>query len=394
MAFLYVNSKGNPWSKHSYSAGNDFDQSPYKYYLRRVLGWKEKDNKARFLFGKALEESIQFHHDHYGLDPVADFDKRWAAHKDKEVSYTSTEQNWETLRKMGSDIVRLYTVVQPTLPIPIGARTVWQREYAKQVFPGDPNYGGIEDAGKLDIVSYADWNHPLLEPISPSDTVYRPLIVDIKTSAVEFPDQPGMAAFDAQLRRYSWLSGIRDVALLWFVKKGLGYKKGYSITFLESVGNFIAGQEGVVAKIEDSGDLWVVTNDFLVAEMDKVQGKKGDRLDTTNEAKQRAMNFLEQHATKVSPDKVTKQRMQFNHGRVTDESADDAGRIAGRQIVNIVNAWKEKKWPNTFGIRYPKDDRNDSYFRAFVLNEPNYRDQNFVRSDEQAMDDLFLEDTQ
>src|ERR1700676_3501474 len=89
LAFLYINSHGTPWRKHSYSAGNDFDQSPYKYYLRRVLGWKERDNKARFLFGKALEEAIQFHHDHNGIGAVEDFKRRWTQHQGNgNISYT------------------------------------------------------------------------------------------------------------------------------------------------------------------------------------------------------------------------------------------------------------------------------------------------------------------
>ena len=215
--------------------------------------------------------------------------------------------------------------------------------------------------------------------------------MDIKTSALDFPEQPGMAGFDTQLRRYSWLSGIRDVSLLWFKKSGLGYKKGYSVTFIEPAGSYMAGAEAVVAKI-DGEDIWVVHNDFMVAEMDKAQGKKGDKLDQTDEAKQRALNWLNQFGFKVPLSSLTRQRLQFNAGRVSEQSANEAGQIAGRQIVGIVNAWKNKEWPNTFGIRYPHDDRNDSYFRGFVLGDEAYKKQNFTKSDEQTFDDLFRED--
>lgn len=394
MNYLYVNSKGTPWKKHSYSAGNDFDQCPYKYYLRRVLGWKERDNKARFLFGKALEEAIQFHHDHNGTGAVDYFKRIWAAHKETlNISYTEVEKNWETCEKIGVDMIRLYVAIQPSLPIPLGGQTVFQREYAKEVFPGDPNYGGIEDAGKLDIVSYVDPKHPMLPKIDwkPEYGLFRPVIVDIKTSAIDFPEQPGMAGFDAQLRRYSWLSGIRDVSLLWFKKSGLGYKKGYSVTFIEPQGSYLAGAEAVIARVEDQ-EAWVVHNDFMLAEMDRQQGRKGDKLDQTAEAKQRAFVWLQQYGLKVPLSSLTRQRVQFNAGYVTPQSADDAGRLAGRQIVSIVNAWKNKEWPNTFGIRFPRDDRNDSYFRAFVLNDVNFRNQNFIKTDEQSFDDLFKED--
>lgn len=385
MAHLYINSKGTPWRKHSYSSGNIFEQCPYKYYLMKVLGWKERDNKGSFMFGRALEESIQFHHDHTGQGAVEDFKRRWAVHQSSDIKYTDKEKNWETCLAMGVDMIRLYVAMQPGLPIPLGGRSVFQREYAKEVFPQDPNYGGIEDAGKLDIVTYVEPDHPMLPKIEWKSEYgdVRPLIVDIKTSAVDFPEQPGIAGLDTQLRRYSWLSGIRDVSLLWFRKSGLGYKKGYSVTFLESIGLFVPGKEGVVALV-DGDHVWIVYNDFMIAEMDRVIGKSKDE--------QVQYNWLAQHAVKVDKSAVTRQRMQFNAGRVSQQSADDAGRIAGRQIIGIVNAWKNKEWPNTFGIRYPHDDRNDSYFRGFVLQDEAFRKQNFTKSDEESFDNLFTED--
>ena len=87
---------------------------------------------------------------------------------------------------------------------------------------------------------------------------------------------------------------------------------------------------------------------------------------------------------------ITKQRLQFNAGYVTIESAEDAGKIAQGQIVRIVNAWQNDTYPNTFGVRYPKDDRSDPYFRAFVLNDEAFKQQNFTKSDEDI--DLFAEE--
>jgi len=395
MAYLYISSKGVPWRKHSYSSGNTWDQCPYKYYLAKVLGWREIDNKARFLFGKAIEESIQYFHDHAGqVNIVEDFERRWSAYANNgNISYTDVEKNWTNCLAMGCDMVKLYIAMQPKLPIPMGGKSVWQRNYAKEVFPSDPNYGEIEFEGRLDIVCYVEPEHPMLPKIEwkPEYGAYRPLIVDIKTSAVEFPEQPGMAALDSQLRAYSWVSGIRDVALLWFVKSGISYKKGYSATVLDAVGTYAPGDEVIIARVEGE-EAWIVHNDFMVAEMDKAQGKKGDKLDQTDEAKQRALNWLNQFGFKVPLSSLTRQRLQFNAGRVSEQSANEAGQIAARQIVGIVNAWKNKEYPNTFGIRYPHDDRNDSYFRGFVLGDEAYKKQNFIKSDEQTFDDLFRED--
>jgi len=399
MPHLYINVKGEPWKKHSYSAGNTFDQCPLKYYYQKVLGWKERDNKARFQFGKALEEAIQYHHDHDGQGAVEHFKTIWAANKDSNIlTYTATEKDWATCNRMGIDMIRLYVAIQPTLPIPLGGRSVFQREYKKEVFPGDPNYGEIEDAGKLDIVVYADWEHPLLPRVAEAmrKGPYRQMIVDIKTSAVKYPDTPGIAAQDTQLRRYSWLSGMRLVAFLVFVKTSLGYKKGSDVRFLEPVGDYKPGDEGVIAKI-DGDKLSIVRGDFMIAEMERIQGKKTDKngvekLEQTDIAKERVDVWLKQFAVQVTPDQVTKQRVQFLVGVVSEKGAEDAGLIAGRQIVSIVNASKSKQWPNTFGVRYPHDDTNDSYFKAFVMGDENFKNQNFIKTDEETLDDLFKED--
>jgi hypothetical protein len=395
MPHLYVNSKGKPWTSHSYSAGCLYDKSPLAYYLQKILGWKERENKARFAFGKAIEESIQYYHEHNGEGAAADFLRRWEVYRGTgQLVYTNLEKDWETCKKIGHDMIRLYVAMQPSLPIPLGGRSVFQRTYSKQVFPGDKNYGGIEDAGKLDIVCYADIDHPRLSRVNwkPEYGAYRPLIVDIKTSAVDFPEQPGMAAYDAQLRRYSWLSGIRDVSLLWFKKSGLGYKRGYSVTFIEPAGQYAAGEEAVVAQV-DGENIWVFKSDFMLEEMDRAHGKNAKgKTDQTKEGEERGQEFLKKYGLKVHTNFLTRQRLQFNAGYVSQQSANEAGKIAARQIVSIVNSWKNNDWPDTFGIRYPKDDRNDSYFRAFVLKDENFKNQNFVKSDEESFDSLFEED--
>ncbi len=394
MPFLYINSKGQPWKKHSYSAGNTFDQCPFKYKLQKIHGWREKNNKARFELGRAFEASIQYYHENRGdlKAAIAHFDAAWqpfAAQTD--LQYTKVEKDWVQCRRIAHDWLKLYALRQPHLPIPLGGQCVFQREYAKEVFPGDPNYGEIEDAGKLDIVAFVEPDHPMLPKLNwlPEYGAFRPIIVDIKTAGTDFPDQYGIAAYDTQLRRYSWLSGIRDVALLWFVKKGLTIQKGYSVTLLEDAGHMKAGQEAVVAGVDDEG-IWLLPNDFMVEEMERVQGKKNGKTEQTNAAKARRDEWLEENGTFTSEEAVTKQRLQFNAGFVTVESAEDAGKIAQKQIVNIVTAWHTQNYPNTFGVRYPHDDRTDPYFRAFVLNDKMFKDSNFTKSDEDV--DLFAEE--
>lgn len=394
MAFLYINAKGLPWKKHSYSAGNTFDQCPLKYKLQKIHGWKEKNSKARFELGRAFESAIQYYHENRGdlKAAIAHFQGLWSPFADnKELQYTKVEKDWMQCSRIATDWLKLYAIRQPSLPIPLGGQVVFQREYAKEVFPGDPNYGEIEDAGKLDIVAFVEPTHPLLPRLNwlPEYGAFRPIIVDIKTAGTDFPDQYGIAAHDTQLRRYSWLSGIRDVALLWFVKKGLTIQKGYSVTLLEDAGFLKAGQEAVIALVEDEG-VWLLPNDFMVEEMERVQGKKNGKTEQTNVAKERRAAWLEENGTFTDESTITKQRLQFNAGFVTVESAEDAGKIAQKQIINIVQAWHSQNYPNTWGVRYPHDDRSDPYFRAFALNDKQFKEANFTKSDDDI--DLFAEE--
>jgi hypothetical protein len=360
-----------------------------------VLGWREKDNKAAFKFGRALEEAIQFYHENNGTRGLETFIAKWAVHKDdKELKFTKTEKTWENLDRCGRDMMRLYMIKQPVFPIPMGAQSIFQREYAKEVYPGDQTYGEIEDAGKLDIVCYVQPNHPMLPKMEwkPEFGIFRPLIVDIKTGAKDFHEAQGMSRYDMQLRRYSWLSNIRTVAFLWFKKANSNFSKGKSVMLLEDAGVFKAGSEAVVAA-EGDDFIYLVVNDYFITEMDKAQGRNAKgALENTKLSQARKFEWLETNAVKVQESSLTCCRVQFNAALITAEEAAVAGRVAGRQIQGIVNAWATNTWDDTFGVKYPHDDTRDPYFQAFVLNDKNYRDLNFKKSDSSELDELFADD--
>lgn len=390
MGYLYVDSRGREVTRHSYSAGLEFEQAPLKFKLRRIYGWREKDTKAALLFGRALESAVQYFHETAGQgDVVHEFARLWAPQADKTLIYTRAEGDWASLLRAGTEMVRLYRLIQPQLPLPFETR--FQREFVKEVFPGDPRLGGIEFFGKLDMISYVDPQHPRLAriPWSATDGITRPLITDMKTSGVDFPDISGLVEQDLQLRSYAWLTGILDVAFLWFKKNGHSLKKGTSVTLLENAGRFAAGAEAVIAQIE--GDqAWLVGNDDMLEEMNKAQGRKEDgAIDQTKVAKQRRDEWVRKNAVCAPFAALTRQRIQFISGRVPRESAEDAGQIAGNQIGRIVAAWEADKWPNTFGVHFPRDDSRDPFFKAFVLRDNVFRDATF----EQRDDDVeFLED--
>jgi len=386
MGFLYIDYRGNEKIRHSYSAGQDFDRNPYAFYLRRVLGWSEKDSKASLLFGRALESAIQFYHENNGQGAVEEFERLWVVHKGKDaLVYTKRERDWDPLNRAGREMMKLYAIRQPSLPMPMSTR--FQREFTREVFPGDPKFGGIEFYGKLDAMPSVDPYHPLLTKIEWQEKygLFRPVIVDIKTSGQDFADTPGICAYDIQLRTYSWLTGKRDVAFLWFKKNLHELKKGTSVTLLEDAGDcFKAGEEAVVAYTSEKEGTFVVHDDLAMEEMEKFVGESPN----TKEGKIRRMEFLENATTKVSPGILTRQRLQFNSGIVSIESAEDAGCHIGNQIARIVAARESRVWENTFGVRFPHDDRKDPFFRAFILNDSMFRDQFFEKNGEEPMDDF------
>ena len=399
MGFLYISHNGVPWTKHSYSAGQTFDISPLKYKLQKVDGWREKDTKASFKFGRALESAIQFHHENGGAGGLEEFTRLWAEHKDnKEITYTKTEGDWARLNRAGREMMILYGIRQPSLPLPLET-SIFQREIEKEVFPGHEKLGGITHAGKLDVIVKVDPNHPMLPKVKWEEKygMFRQLIVDIKTSGLDFDDRPGMCAFDSQLRNYSWLTGIRDVAFLWFKKTGHKLGKGRSVTLLTNSAKFAAGDEAVVCAVV--GDqAYIVRNDDELEKMEMAQGRKpgvdGKKgaLMTTKDADARKFEWLQQNADLVDTDVLTRQRLQFNAGIVQKQYAEDAGAVVARQITGIVNCWETKNWPMEFGVRFPKDSRKDSYFKAFVEDDKMFREQYFIKSSGDNFDDLIVAD--
>ena len=399
MGFLYISHNGVPWTKHSYSAGQTFDISPLKYKLQKVDGWREKDTKASFKFGRALESALQFFHENGGAGGLEEFTRLWAEHKDnKEITYTKTEGDWAQLNRAGREMMILYGIRQPSLPLPLET-SIFQREIEKEVFPGHEKLGGITHAGKLDVIVKVDPNHPMLPKVKWEEKygMFRQLIVDIKTSGLDFDDRPGMCAFDSQLRNYSWLTGIRDVAFLWFKKAGHKLGKGRSVTLLTNSAKFAAGDEAVVCAVVND-QAYIVKNDDELEKMEMAQGRKpgvdGKKgaLMTTKDADARKFEWLQQNADLVDTDVLTRQRLQFNAGIVQKQYAEDAGAVVARQITGIVNCWETKNWPMEFGVRFPKDSRKDSYFKAFVEDDKMFREQYFIKSSGDNFDDLIVAD--
>lgn len=385
MNCLYIRPDGLEQTKHSYSAGCDFDQSPFKYYLRRVQGWYVLDNRACFAFGKAIEDSIRFFHENGGKKLIETFNTIWNLASNQNLKYTKTEKDWENLARCGNEMLRLYEILQPNLPIPIGANSVFQREYSKEIFPGDEQYGGIDHRGFVDVTAYTEWDHPMLPKVMAGEGL-RSSIGDIKTTGKAWYPEPGMCRFHKQMRNYAYLTDIETVWMLFFQKKSTTFSKRKIVTLLEDLDDIDyipAGTEMFIAAVDEEKERLYLVHDLAdIDQMEEIQGRKEDgKLDTKKEAIKRKEEWIVMNANTAPFSCVTCQRVQFDSGIIPKETALQSGIVAGRQIVNIVNSWKMNKWIDTFDITN-NYDRQDPYFKAFVLNDEEFRKENFIKIDE------------
>src|ERR1035437_6955600 len=104
---LYINSKGYFVTRHSYSGSTSFNFCPRKYYLERVQGWSEKQERAAMKFGIALEAGVTYWHQR-GMDTiqaVSEFVRLWSEHKDKPLIYSKPEKDWESMSLTGQELI-------------------------------------------------------------------------------------------------------------------------------------------------------------------------------------------------------------------------------------------------------------------------------------------------
>lgn len=343
-ASLYTNYDGRDVKRHSYSAGSEFRRCPRAYKFKRKDGWRSKKERAALEFGKALESSIQVYHE-AGCRPTAgacEFRRIWETYKDrKDLIYTDKEGDWNDLFQMGEEMLRLYHVKLPSFGFD---NPRFQLNYRKEVFPGS-ELAGLEDQAWVDMVAE-------FGKAAPFPNGRQKVLIDIKTTGSSFDGPPGMIALDPQLREYAWLTGIRTVAFMFFVKmRPSSFKRGDTATLLESdYERFPAGNETIVidADVDDETYLTVLEpKDYAQFKRgaDGVRGKKLDEL--IAEARQDGYT--------VKREWVTKQRLQFITATIDEPELREIGEVIGQQMADIVRANQIGVWPKTPGVRFPDD---------------------------------------
>lgn len=354
-AILYQNYKGFDVNTHSYSAGQDFRQCRRLYKLKRLDGWRSREKRASQVFGECVESALQYFHANQckpgsGVD---EFKRLWLQKRElKSLSYTVKEGDWDDMYRMGADMLLLYEIRLPSLGF---CDPKFQLNYKKVVFPGT-EYAGIEFTSFIDMRATGVWkvrpedNGPgaalgLLDPD-------RPIIIDIKTASATLDLTPNLLTLDPQLRSYAWVTGVPDVAFLWFVKsRPDSFKKGDRVTLLEATKAGAAGDEVLVLQGPSENDniVTVVSAKDYTRFEESVEGLKPQ----TKAFKEKLFEFAGAHGAAVGTGRVTKQKLQFVAVHIPDEDMHEAGEQIGREIVEIVESSKHGSFPKEPSVRFP-----------------------------------------
>ena len=383
MTILYKSASGREIRHLSYSAISDYDFCPQLFKLSRIDGYKDKNKRAAFEFGKAVEDAIQFYHSN-GLkqgDGIDEFKRIWLKWKDIPLVFSAQEKDWFQLYGMGADMLRLYEIFLPTLPI---KNAKFQLNYAKPLWPGS-------DMADLEFTSFID----LLSTMEDG----RRVLIDIKTQKSALPDTDGLVTLDPQLKDYAWASGIRDVGFLWFIKASPSVKKGDSVTLLTDVEDWSAGRSLEVVRFVEHGvadpaevDKVVVGDAEIVQIMDAELAEIKGKGSVERKAEVSAAYLSDGRIRIVPRSDVTKCRLQWVEGTIPEKDLPDAGQQIGHKMIQIKTAAETNFFPKTGGIRYPNQKCPTCRMRGLCLNRQDLVDQLLTKIGPKANEDEWLKE--
>ena len=83
---------------YSYTQVSQYLTCPRKYRYRYLEGWKQKDNRASMMFGRAFEQALGalFRRE----DPGQVFFKEWSACKHQDLEFSGRD-NWDRMLEQG-----------------------------------------------------------------------------------------------------------------------------------------------------------------------------------------------------------------------------------------------------------------------------------------------------
>lgn len=194
---------------YSYTQISQYLRCPRSYRYRYLDGWREKDTRAAMVFGRCFEKAVAgyFCHD----DSAAVLFKEWANYRDASLDY-GKGGSWDKLLHQGINL--LHKLAQDNR---VRIRRPKENLQLKMLrsLPG-----GSEFVAYIDAIGEIDGQR---------------FLIDWKTTTSRYPAEPeGLLSLDPQLICYSWMSGIRDVALVVFVRKHLPEIQYLTVSISES----------------------------------------------------------------------------------------------------------------------------------------------------------------
>ena len=368
---LYTSASGRDVNHASSSSLDEFKECRRKFKLDRIDGWKPRARKASLEFGKAIESSLQYYFENGQKpgDTVSEFQRIWLKWAEIPLVCTDQEGSWGDLYNMGKDMTRMFEIMLPTLPI---RNPKFQLLFSKPLWPGS-ELGDLEFQGWIDILS-------TLEDGSR-------LIVDVKTAGKTMDLTPQLLSMDPQLRRYAWVSGIRNVGFLQFVKARPSYKHGDTIALLAQTQDWKPGTSLVVfkyeeAKNEDTDEVFKLVTlgtyesvRLMDETLDGYTGKGSGEL-----KKQAVSDALAHGKLCVVPhDAVTKCRLQWVQAEIPKEELAEIGQDIGSEILRIREANKSGTFHRTAGSAGPTNQCLFCRYNPICLKDPVRRDDNLVQ---------------
>jgi hypothetical protein len=178
----------------SHTQISQYLRCPRSYRYRYLDGWREKETRAAMAFGRCFERALAAYFSQE--DCVAALFKEWGAFRDTPFEYKKGE-SWDRLVHQGVHLLERFAQddrVQIAQP---------EQDLQVKMSRGLP--GGHEFVAYIDALGELDGTRCL---------------IDWKTTTSRYPEEPeGLLSLDPQLVCYSWISGIREVALVVFVRK-------------------------------------------------------------------------------------------------------------------------------------------------------------------------------
>lgn len=400
MAYLYTNANGFRVTTHSHSGGMDWWKCHEYYRLKRKEGWRERKDSAAMMFGRCVEAAITARC-LGSADPYEAVEREWRKFsaempfpenatdaqkaetekqrkRNAEMSYSVVEKDWDRMLWMGREMVRMFDAMLPSLPI---VRPKFQQKIEPELFP-NTKLAGIRFTGYLDIISSPPADHPALTKVEGWEKPFRPLIVDVKVSGKRLPED--LIMLDLQLKKYAWLSGVRDVALLNFVKGSPEIKRGTKVMPLKppTIGekDFASGDHLLCAEPEGDG-WWLLTEEAYRARSEYASGLKGKAADA------KKAEFTRNAGVLAQPDDFTTLDLQFLPTRLSEDDIADVARLVSSEVVEIANAEQTGVWAKTGGIRFPQQQCPSCPMRGICSRQPALRDELLTREGEEWLED-------